>query len=83
MAAQDEDRHAVVVVAAPALGELERPPADDDRPGGQGLVHDLTVHARQVAASSLLGVAGLKQPTRAADALGHRARCPAPRSAPR
>src|SRR3954471_19750058 len=30
MTAQDEDRHAIVVVAAPAVGELERPPADDD-----------------------------------------------------
>src|SRR5215207_2917098 len=28
--AQDEDRHAVVVVAAPAAGRLEGPPARDD-----------------------------------------------------
>ena len=34
VAAEDADRHAVVVVAAPAASGLEGPPAGDDRPGG-------------------------------------------------
>ena len=41
VARQDEDRHAMVI-AAPAIDEVEGPPADDYRAGGQELVEDLT-----------------------------------------
>jgi hypothetical protein len=44
---EDEDREAVVVVAAPVVRELEGPPAGDDRPGGLHLVFDLAVDSRQ------------------------------------
>src|SRR5215204_1081245 len=46
MAAEDEDRHAVVVVTAPATGGLEGPAAGHDRTGGHELVEDLPVDAR-------------------------------------
>jgi hypothetical protein len=49
MAAVDEDRHAVVVVAAPAARRLEGSPAGDDRPGGHELVDDLAVDAARTA----------------------------------
>jgi hypothetical protein len=49
MAGEDEDRHAVVVVAAPAVRRLDGPPAADDRPGGHELVEDLAVHTRRAA----------------------------------
>jgi hypothetical protein len=42
---EDEDRHAVVVVALPPPGELERAPAGDHGPGRQCLAEDLTVRA--------------------------------------
>lgn len=38
---EDEDRHAVVVVALPAPGEFEGPPAGDHRAGRQCLAVDL------------------------------------------
>src|SRR5918996_1320824 len=41
----DEDRHAVVVIAAPAVRELEGSSASDDRAGGHELVDDLAVDA--------------------------------------
>lgn len=37
LAIQDEDPHAVVMVAAPAARGLERPSAGDDRAGGPDL----------------------------------------------
>ena len=54
-AGEDEDRDAVVVVAAPAVRELEGPPAGDDRPGGLHFVFDLAVDARQTT-GELVGV---------------------------
>src|SRR5829696_10025622 len=36
-ASEDEDRHAVVVVAAPAVRRVEGSTAGDDRPGGHEL----------------------------------------------
>src|SRR5438046_10458900 len=51
-AAEDPDRHAVVVVAAPAARRLEGPPAGDDRAGSTDLVKKLAVDAcRTVGAS--------------------------------
>ena len=52
---EDEDREAVVVVAAPVVRELEDPSAGDDRPGGLHFVFDLAVDARQTTAE-LVGV---------------------------
>src|SRR5919109_1861101 len=49
MAAVDEDRHAVVVVTAPAVGRLEGPPAGDDRSCGHELIDDLAVDAARTA----------------------------------
>jgi hypothetical protein len=49
MTGEDEDRHAVVVVAALAIGELKCPPAGDHRPGGHHLVVYLAVHTRRTA----------------------------------
>src|SRR4051794_21120732 len=73
MAAQDEDRYAVVVVAAPAVGEIERPSADDDRPGGYELVHDLAVHARQMLqVFPVIGVGIRQEPLMQSIALCHR-----------
>ncbi len=43
VAGDDEDRHAVVVVPAPAAGRLERPPAGDDRARGHEFVDDLAI----------------------------------------
>jgi hypothetical protein len=45
VAAQDEDRHTVVMVTAPTICEFEGPSADDYRTSGHELVHDLAVHA--------------------------------------
>jgi hypothetical protein len=56
MAAQDEDRHAVVVVAAPAASRLEGSPAGDDGPGRHELVDYLGVDAGQAARDCLVGV---------------------------
>jgi hypothetical protein len=49
VARDDEDRHAVVVVAAPAARRLERPPAGDDCAGGHELVAYPAVHTRRTA----------------------------------
>src|SRR5215218_3562374 len=49
VAGEDQDRHAVVVVAAPAISRLEGPPAGDDRAGGHELVVYLAVHPRRAA----------------------------------
>ena len=54
MAGEDEDRHAVVVVAGPAARRLKGPPAGDDSPSGHQLVEDLGVDARQTAGRSLV-----------------------------
>jgi hypothetical protein len=54
-AAEDEDRHPVVVVAALAARRLEGRPAGDDRPGGHHLVEDLAVDAHQTT-GDLVGV---------------------------
>src|SRR4029450_118274 len=54
---EDEDRYAVVVVAAPTARRLERPPPGDDRARGHHLVHHLAVHTRPAAwDSSLVGL---------------------------
>ena len=47
MAAQDVDRHPVVVVATPAAGGLERAAPGDHGPGRHELVVDLAVHPGQ------------------------------------
>ena len=60
-AGQDEDRDAVVVVAAPAARRLEGPPAGDDRPGGHELIDDLAVDAGQTARDSLGVGVGTRQ----------------------
>jgi hypothetical protein len=49
VAGEDEDRHAVVVVATPAARGLEGPPAGDDRAGGHELVDDLAVDGPRTA----------------------------------
>jgi len=61
-AGEDEDRHAVVVVAAPAARRLEGPPAGDDRPGGHHLVEDRAVDARRPADSLVFGVGTRQEP---------------------
>src|SRR5262245_7551918 len=43
VACEDEDRHAIVVVAAPTARRLEGPPAGDDRSGRHELFDDLAV----------------------------------------
>jgi hypothetical protein len=60
LAAEDEDRHAVVVVTAPAARRLERPPAGDDRPCGHELIDDLAVDARRTGGSSLVVGVGIR-----------------------
>jgi len=62
VARDDEDRHAVVVVAAPAASGLEGPPAGDDRPGGHELVEDLAVDARRTNDFHLVGVGTRQHP---------------------
>jgi hypothetical protein len=49
VAGDDEDRHAVMVVAAPTTRGLEGPPAGNDRPGGHELVDDLAVDGARTA----------------------------------
>src|SRR5829696_7602496 len=56
---EDKDRHAIVVVAAPAISRLEGPPAGDDRAGRHELVEDLAVDAAQTAGG--LGVIGARR----------------------
>ena len=46
---EHEDRDAVVMVAVPAAGKLESPPAGDDRASGHALGVHLAVGARAVA----------------------------------
>src|SRR5215203_2142464 len=48
-AGEDEDRHAVVVVAAPAVGRVEGAAAGDHRPGGHELVVHLAIHTRRAS----------------------------------
>jgi hypothetical protein len=48
LASENEDRHAVVMVAAPAACRFEGPSAGDDRPGGHELVDDLAVDAARM-----------------------------------
>jgi hypothetical protein len=56
VAAEDEDRHAVVVIAAPAAGRLEGAGARHDRPRGVQLVEDLAVDVlRGVPGSRIAG----------------------------
>ncbi len=62
VAGEDEDRRAVVVVAAPATGRLEGPPTGDDRAGGHQLVHDLAVDAARTADGFEVDVAVLHRP---------------------
>ena len=50
-----------MVVAAPAVGELEGPSADDHRPCGHDLVHDLAVHAVQAADDLLVTFGCVRQ----------------------
>jgi hypothetical protein len=61
-AGEDEDRHAVVVVAAPEAGRLDGPPAGDDGPGGHGLVGHLPVDAGQIAGGHLAVGIGIRRP---------------------
>src|SRR5215208_6317715 len=53
-AAEDPDRHAIMVVATPATSRLEGPSAGDDRAGRHHLVPDVAVDARWTA--DFLGV---------------------------
>jgi hypothetical protein len=46
---EDEDRHAIMMVAAPASGRLEGSPAGDDGTCGHELIDDLAVDAAQTA----------------------------------
>src|SRR3954469_24715952 len=48
-AGEDEDRDAVVVVAAPVAGRLDRPAPGDDRSGRHRLAGNLAVHAAELA----------------------------------
>jgi hypothetical protein len=57
VAGEDEDRYAVVVIAAPAAGRLEGSPAGDDCAGGHELVVQLAVHTRRAAGNP--GVSGI------------------------
>jgi hypothetical protein len=59
---EGEDRHAVVVVAAPEARGLDGPPASDDRPGREELVHDPAVDAGQVAGGFLAVGLGIQRP---------------------
>ena len=61
MAGEDEDRHAIVVVAAPAARRLEGPPAGDDRPGGHELVDDLAVDAPPAGGLDVVDVAAARE----------------------
>jgi len=56
-AGDDEARHAIVVVAAPAARRLERLGAGDDRPGGHELVDGLAARGG-VEAARLPGEVG-------------------------
>jgi hypothetical protein len=47
--AKDPNRHAVVMIAAPAAGRLERPPAGDDRASRHKLFDDLAVDTARPA----------------------------------
>ena len=49
VAGENEDRDAVVVVAAPIARRLDRSAAGDDRPGGHELVDHLAVDVPQAA----------------------------------
>ena len=60
--AEDEDRHAVVMVAAPAAGRLEGAPPGDGRSGGHELVHDRAVDAARPADGLQVDVAAGHQP---------------------
>src|SRR3954451_10824475 len=54
MAGQDEDRHAIVVVAAPAASGLERAAAGDNRPSRHELIDDLAIDAPGTAWNTIL-----------------------------
>jgi hypothetical protein len=60
--AEDEDRHAVVVVAAPPTGRLEGPAPGDGRPGGHEFVHDLAVDTARPADGIDVDIAAGRQP---------------------
>src|SRR6266540_3008101 len=62
VSSDDEDRHAVVVVTAPAAGRLEGPPASDDRAGGHELVNDLAVDAARTAHGLEIDIAARHEP---------------------
>jgi hypothetical protein len=62
VAAKDPDRHAVVMVAAPAAGRLEGPPAGDDRASGHELFHDLAVDTARTAGGLKVDAAARHRP---------------------
>src|SRR6266508_831733 len=62
VAAKDPDRHAVVMVAAPAAGRLEGPPAGDDRASGHELFDDLAVDTARPAGGLEVDVAARHRP---------------------
>jgi hypothetical protein len=62
VAGDDEDRHAVVVVAAPAARRLERPSTGDDRAGGHELIDDLTIDGARTADGLEIDVAVRHRP---------------------
>ena len=61
-AAEDEDRHAVVMVAAPATGGLEGASTGDDRPGRHELLDDLAVDATQIRDRLVVGLGPRQDP---------------------
>jgi hypothetical protein len=63
MAAEDEDRHAVVVIAAPATRWLESSSAGDDGAGGHQLVEHMAVDARRASGNAVsLGIRIREEP---------------------